>query len=104
MAKEQGLSLNPIKISGMGGRLMCCLKYEQDTYSELLRMTPQAGAAVLTPAGAGTVTDVNLLGGTVTVKLEHNQETVQRSFKASEVKRAENNRPAPGGAVKNDKQ
>ena len=53
MAKEQGLSLNPTKISGSCGRLMCCLKYEQDTYEELLRSTPKVGAIVTSKEGKG---------------------------------------------------
>ena len=59
MAKEQGLSLNPVKISGTCGRLMCCLKYEQEAYSDLLRTTPKNGAVVNTPEGRGVVVDVN---------------------------------------------
>ncbi len=70
MAKEQGLSLNPTKISGACGRLMCCLKYEQDGYEELLKITPKIGALVNTPSGRGTVTDANLISGKVTVKLD----------------------------------
>ncbi|MCD7848122.1 MAG: stage 0 sporulation family protein [Oscillospiraceae bacterium] len=70
MAKEQGLSLNPTKISGACGRLMCCLKYEQDGYEELLKITPKVGALVNTPSGKGTVTDANLISGKVTVKLD----------------------------------
>lgn len=68
MAKEQGLSLNPTKISGTCGRLMCCLKYEQDSYEELLRTTPKTGAIVKTPDGKGVVEDVNLLTGKLRVK------------------------------------
>ncbi|MBQ6498499.1 MAG: stage 0 sporulation family protein [Ruminococcus sp.] len=56
MAKEQGLSLSPTKISGTCGRLMCCLKYEQDAYTDLLRRTPKIGAIVKTPMGRGLVT------------------------------------------------
>jgi len=70
MAKEQGLSLNPTKISGTCGRLMCCLKYEQDTYEELLKVTPKVGAYVDTPDGKGYVDDVNLLTGKLRVKPE----------------------------------
>lgn len=70
MAKEQGLSLNPTKISGACGRLMCCLKYEQDGYEELLKITPKVGALVNTPSGRGTVTDANLISGKITVKLD----------------------------------
>ncbi|NLZ45073.1 MAG: stage 0 sporulation family protein [Clostridiales bacterium] len=68
MAKEQGLSLNPTKISGTCGRLMCCLKYEQDSYEDLLRNTPKAGAIVKTEEGRGIVIDVNLLTGKLKVK------------------------------------
>ena len=69
MAKEQGLSLNPTKISGSCGRLMCCLKYEQDAYEYLNSFTPNIGATVKTPDGIGTVTDVNLITGNLFVKL-----------------------------------
>lgn len=70
MAKEQGLSLNPTKISGTCGRLMCCLKYEQEAYEDLLRRTPRQGATVMTPDGRGFVTEVSLLTGMLKVKLE----------------------------------
>lgn len=70
MAKEQGLSLNPTKISGTCGRLMCCLKYEQDSYEELLKITPKVGAYVKTPDFKGYVEDVNLLTGKIKVKPE----------------------------------
>ena len=63
MAKEQGISLSPTKISGACGRLMCCLKYEQEAYEELIRTTPKIGAYVQTPDGKGVVTDLNLLTG-----------------------------------------
>ena len=67
MAKEQGLSLNPTKISGSCGRLMCCLKYEQDSYEYLMKITPPVGATVKSPEGVGTVTDVNLITGNLIV-------------------------------------
>lgn len=69
MAKEQGLSLNPTKVSGSCGRLMCCLKYEQDAYEHLNSFTPNVGATVKTPDGMGVVTDVNLITGNLFVKL-----------------------------------
>lgn len=69
MAKEQGLSLNPTKISGSCGRLMCCLKYEQDSYEYLNSFTPHVGATVKTQDGLATVTDVNLITGNLYVKL-----------------------------------
>ena len=70
MAKEQGLSLNPAKISGTCGRLMCCLKYEQEAYEDLLRTTPKQGAFVKTKDGRGTVVEVNLLTGMLKVAPE----------------------------------
>ena len=70
MAKEQGLSLNPTKISGTCGRLMCCLKYEQAAYEDLLRRTPKVGAYVATPDGNGVVQDVALLTGMLKVRLD----------------------------------
>ncbi len=70
MAKTQNLSLNPAKISGSCGRLMCCLKYEQDAYVDLLKTTPRNDSFVETPDGAGTIYLVNMLRQTVTVKLE----------------------------------
>ncbi len=72
MAKEQGLSLNPVKISGTCGRLMCCLKYEQEAYEHLLRVTPKVGAIVNTRDGKGVVSDVNLLTGMLKVTLDRN--------------------------------
>jgi cell fate regulator YaaT (PSP1 superfamily) len=70
MAKEQSLSLNPTKISGTCGRLMCCLKYEQESYEELLKVTPKVGAVVKTADGRGIVEDVNLLTGKLRVKMD----------------------------------
>ena len=70
MAKEQGLSLNPTKISGTCGRLMCCLKYEQNAYEDLIRITPRVGAYVSTSEGKGTVTEISLLTGLVKVRLD----------------------------------
>lgn len=70
MAKEQSLSLNPTKISGTCGRLMCCLKYEQNCYEDFLRTTPKIGASVDTAEGRGVVQDANLLTGMLTIKLD----------------------------------
>ena len=72
MAKEQNLSLSPVKISGTCGRLMCCLKYEQEAYEHLLRVTPKHGAIVETKDGKGTVVDNNLLTGMLKVSLDKN--------------------------------
>ena len=72
MAKEQGLSLNPSKISGTCGRLMCCLKHEQAAYEDLLKITPKVGAFVKTPECRGYVEEVNLITGKLKVKPEKN--------------------------------
>lgn len=69
MAKEQGLSLNPTKVSGSCGRLMCCLKYEQNAYEHLNSLTPRVGSTVKTKDGLATVTDANLITGNLFVKL-----------------------------------
>ncbi len=69
MAKEQGLSLNPAKISGACGRLMCCLAYEQKSYEYLNSITPQPGSVVRTPDGEGTVVETNVISGTLKVQL-----------------------------------
>lgn len=86
MAKEQSLSLNPTKISGTCGRLMCCLKYEQDNYEELLKITPKIGALVETSDGRGIVTDSNLLTGALKVQLDKNRDAAPVTFKREDVK------------------
>lgn len=87
MAKEQGLSLNPVKISGTCGRLMCCLKYEQNVYDHLLRVTPRQGALVETKDGRGTVVDSSLLTGMLKVRLEQKPDTPPQPFHFKDVKR-----------------
>lgn len=77
MAKTQSLSLNPSKISGTCGRLMCCLKYEQDAYEDLLKTTPRNDSFVETPDGAGTISAVNLLRQKVSVRLESDPTAIQ---------------------------
>lgn len=86
MAKEQGLSLNPVKISGTCGRLMCCLKYEQNAYEYLLKITPKLGAIVETPEGNGHVVYSNLLTGELKVRLDRRPEAVPTEFNRSDVK------------------
>ena len=76
MAKTQNLSLNPTKISGTCGRLMCCLKYEQDAYEDLLRTSPKVESFVDTPEGRGTVVEVDLLRQRVKVRMEDAPETI----------------------------
>lgn len=70
MAKTQGLSLNPTNISGVCGRLMCCLAYENDTYAEILKQMPRLNSFVKTPSGEGTVVYNNLLKKLVSVKVK----------------------------------
>jgi hypothetical protein len=76
MAKTQNLSLNPTKISGTCGRLMCCLKYEQDAYEDLIRNSPKVDSFVDTPEGRGTVVELDLLRSRVKVRMEDAPETV----------------------------
>ncbi len=87
MAKEQGLSLSPTKISGTCGRLMCCLKYEQDAYTDLIKRTPKVGAIVKTPLGKGLVVETNLLARTLKVKMDNTpDDAAPQSFKVKEVR------------------
>ena len=86
MAKEQNLSLNPTKISGTCGRLMCCLKYEQAAYEDLIRTTPKVGAAVVTPDGPGVVTEVALIQGLLKVQLEANPDAAPSVYPRESVK------------------
>ncbi len=86
MAKEQGLSLNPGKISGCCGRLMCCLKYEQSAYDYLLKITPKPGAIVDTPEGRGRVTECSLITGRLKVQMDDSPNGVPRPFGRDEVK------------------
>ncbi len=85
MAKEQGMLLNPTKISGTCGRLMCCLKYEQDIYNDLLKITPKIGAIVNTPDGKGNVIDVNLITGTLTVSLHKSMNAAAHAYNVKDV-------------------
>jgi cell fate regulator YaaT (PSP1 superfamily) len=89
MAKEQGLSLNPTKISGSCGRLMCCLKYEQDAYEYLNSFTPHVGSTVKTKDGLATVIDVNLITGNLFVKLI-DSDTIPLKVHRDEVKLVSN--------------
>lgn len=86
MAKEQGLSLNPVKISGTCGRLMCCLKYEQEAYEHLLRHTPKVGAIVETREGRGTVVESNLLTGMLKIRLDRRPDAAPVLIERHEVK------------------
>ena len=75
MAKEQNLSLSPTKISGICGRLMCCLKYEQDAYESMRKQMPRTGREVLTPDGSGTVLENNVITERTRVKVALNDGT-----------------------------
>ncbi|NSW89734.1 MAG: stage 0 sporulation family protein [Firmicutes bacterium] len=86
MAKEQGLSLNPAKISGCCGRLMCCLKYEHEAYEEVLKKMPKVGAVVSTPEGQGVVMETNILKETVKVKLDNENEPDLKIFNVDKIK------------------
>ena len=87
MAKEQNLSLNPTKISGNCGRLMCCLKYEQEVYEEKLKKLPKIGAIVKTPDGEGTVENVETLKEKLRVKLKDDAgDFYYKKYDAGEVK------------------
>ena len=114
MAKTQNLSLNPTKISGTCGRLMCCLKYEQDAYEDLLRTSPKLESFVDTPDGRGTVVEVDLLRQRVKVRMEESPETIS-VFSNEEIailrsgKAKKNDQPIPddlapiSGSVKREK-
>lgn len=86
MAKDQGLSLAPGKISGTCGRLLCCLKYEQNSYEYLNKITPRKGAVVDCREGRGTVVDVSLLTGMLKVQLDKSPEGLPVSVNRSEVR------------------
>ena len=87
MAKEQNMSLNPSKISGNCGRLMCCLKYEQEVYEEKINRLPKIGAIVKTEDGEGTVEGVETLKERIRVKLkDDNGEYYFKKYDASDVK------------------
>lgn len=103
MAKIQGLSLNPAKISGVCGRLMCCLKYENDTYIELRKGMPDVGERIKTPDGNAVVVETNILESKVNVRLiegkEVNEEGIEEevlsndiyTFRKDEIKRRKKN-------------
>ena len=87
MAKEQNMSLNPSKISGNCGRLMCCLKYEQEVYEDKLNHLPKIGAVVQTADGEGIVDSIETLKEIVKVKLkDDNDETYYKKYNASDLK------------------
>ncbi len=86
MAKEQNLSLNPTKISGICGRLMCCLKYEEDVYEEIKQEMPAIGAKASTPDGEGVVVDTNILRRRVKIKLVWDEETDIKEYSLDDIR------------------
>ena len=96
MAKVQSMSLNPVKISGTCGRLMCCLRYEQEAYEDLVKHVPKMGAFVETPDGYGTVTMVNLLRQCVKVKIDGKPEDTLFTYEAEDVAEIPGGRPPEG--------
>ena len=86
MAKEQNFSLNSSKVSGACGRLLCCLRYEHETYEEAIKNTPSVGSVVKTPDGEGTVIETKPLASEIKVKFENNDKESVKVFKCKEVK------------------
>ncbi|HBK01478.1 MAG TPA: stage 0 sporulation protein [Clostridiales bacterium] len=94
MAKVQGLSLNPGKISGLCGRLMCCLEYENDYYAEAYKKMPKIGSMVSTPDGKGMVIGNNMLKFTVKVKIENGDGSlIYKEFPLADIKFKRGNAP-----------
>ena len=118
MAKEQNLSLNPTKISGQCGRLMCCLKYEQENYERVLKRVPKVGKDIVTPDGVGVITEINCIRETIKVRIHVDDDTFDvREYPIDDVRkpgpddaaaireqskqtrRPRKNRPQPGAAT-----
>lgn len=96
MAKAQGLSLNPGKISGLCGRLMCCLSYESDYYAEAYKKVPKIGAEVGSPDGKGFVVSVNMLKMQVKIKIDdQNGGWIYKDFAVEDLKFKKNTQPEP---------
>lgn len=94
MAKTQNLSLNPAKISGLCGRLMCCLSYENDYYAEVGKQMPKIGSEVGTPEGKANVVNLDMLRMNVTVKKEDgNGGFTYKTYPISEIRFKRNNQP-----------
>ena len=86
MAKEQNLSLNPTKISGICGRLMCCLNYEQETYEDIRKKLPKTGSIVDTDMGKGEVVSNNVVKESVKVKITRNDEEIVEEYNIKDIK------------------
>ena len=87
MAKEQNLSLNPTKISGLCDRLMCCLKYEQDNYEQTRKRMPRVGREIITPDGSGVINAINVLEETVRVRIAVGDSFELREYKIDDCQR-----------------
>jgi len=104
MAKEQNLSLNPTKISGLCDRLMCCLKYEQDQYEATRKRMPRVGREIITPDGVGTINAINVLEETVRVRIAVGDSFELREYPIDDCQRPEQQgTPAAEKAEKADK-
>ena len=86
MAKEQNFSLNSAKVSGACGRLMCCLKYEHETYEEAIKRIAPVGATVKTPDGVGVVSEIKPLAEELKVKFTDNEKETIKLYKSRDVK------------------
>lgn len=95
MAKDQSLSLNPTKISGVCGRLMCCLGYEHEQYQKTRKQMPKVGKEVITPDGRGIVTDLNPLMESIKVRINQGDSSEICEYPMDEVKRLQPVSPAP---------
>ena len=99
MAKTQSMSLNPTKISGSCGRLMCCLRYEHEAYEDLIKSVPKSGTFVETPAGYGNVTQVNLLRRSLKVRIDGESDPGVRTYGADEIAVVPGGRPKEGESL-----
>ena len=95
MAKEQNLSLNSSKISGVCGRLMCCLRYEYETYEQEIKLTPPVESVVKTADGVGTVTEINPLAATIKVRLHDTPDVAPKTYHRDDVTVLQKKRPQP---------
>ncbi len=95
MAKEQNLSLNPTKISGLCDRLMCCLKYEQDNYEQTRKRMPRVGREIITPDGVGVINAINVLEETVRVRIAVGDSFELREYPIDDCQRPEREERKP---------
>ncbi len=99
MAKEQNLSLNPTKISGLCDRLMCCLKYEQDQYEATRKRMPRPGREVGTPDGVGTVQEINVLRETVRVRITNGDSSELKDYPLTDITRILGGKRTPSETI-----